>query len=64
MSSKIEIKKIEVEILRVQAATSEMELKIEERLEEIDRIKSHIVVQQTKLVELNQKLQELKTITE
>lgn len=58
--SKLEVKRMEVEILRVQAASSEMELKIDERFEEIERLKSHILIQEARVIELIQKIKEMK----
>ena len=39
---KIDEKKLQAELLRVQAAKADMEYKIEERLEEIERLKDNI----------------------
>lgn len=58
--SKIEIMRMEVEVMRVKAAACEMELKIEERLEEIERLRGHIVIQNARIVELAQKIKETK----
>ena len=41
----LDIKRKKVELSRVQVARQELELKIEERLEEIERLKSHIEIQ-------------------
>jgi hypothetical protein len=48
----IEIKRLLVEYKKVDAAKSEMELKIEERLSEVERIKENIKVQDARLEEL------------
>lgn len=45
-------KRKEVELMRVEAAKAEMELLIEEKLAEIERIKKNIEVQDKKIVEL------------
>ena len=45
-----------MELLKVQAARAEMEFRIEERLIDIERIKEHIKVQETKELELIEKL--------
>lgn len=52
----IEKKKIHVELLRVQAGKADLELRIEERLEEIERIKASIRVSEEKEQELIEKL--------
>lgn len=49
-------KRKEVELLRVEAAKAEMELQIEEKLSEIDRIKKNILVQELKIKEIKQSL--------
>lgn len=41
----LDIKRKKVELSRVQVARQELELKIEEKMEEIERIKAHIEVQ-------------------
>lgn len=53
--NELEKKRKEVELLRVEAARAEMELQIEEKLAEIDRIKKNILVQE-------QKIKEIKTV--
>jgi hypothetical protein len=52
----LEVKKIEVEILQVEAAKASLELRIAERLDEIDRIKETIAVSDAKIIELKDKL--------
>ena len=56
MLSEFEMKKLKLEIIRVSAAKSELEFKIDERLEDIKRIKENIEVQEKRLKELEQKL--------
>jgi len=56
MQNSLEIKKIQVELLRVSASKAELELRIEERLEEIERIKEHIKISEAKEKELKDKL--------
>lgn len=41
----LELKKKKLELIKVQAAQAELEFRIEEKLEEIERIKAHIQVQ-------------------
>lgn len=48
----LELKKMQVELLRVNAAKAELELKIEEQKENIKRIEDHIVVQEKRAAEL------------
>jgi hypothetical protein len=52
----LERKKIEVELLRVNAAKEEMELKILENQEQIARLQEHIKIQEAKEQELRTKL--------
>lgn len=54
----LELKKMQVELLRVGAAKAEMELRIHERQEEIDRLLEHIKIQEAKEAELKAKLAE------
>lgn len=56
MQSNLDIKKMQVELLRVSASKAELELRIDERLEEIERIKEHIKVSEAKEIELKEKL--------
>lgn len=52
----LEKKKTQVELMRVQASKAELELRVEERLEEIERIKEHIKISEAKEIELKEKL--------
>jgi len=52
----LDTKKKELELARVQLARQEMEFKIEERLEEIERLKSNIEIQIKKENELKAEL--------
>lgn len=54
----LELKRLKIELIRVSAARAELEFKIEERLEEINRIKEHIKVQLDKEAELAGKIKE------
>lgn len=56
----LELKRIEVELIRVAAARAELEFKIEERLDEIERIKEHIQAQVKREEELKLKIKEVK----
>lgn len=55
----LELKKLKVELLRVSAAKGEMELRIDERMEEIARLEDHIKVQIAKEEELKAKIAEM-----
>ena len=57
---KLEKKKTEAELARVIAARLEQEYIIEQRLDEIERLKKNIEIQSAKEIELNQKLTDLK----
>lgn len=56
MQNSLELKKLKVELLRVSAAKAELELRIEERLDEIERIKEHIIISEAKEQELKEKI--------
>lgn len=55
----LEKKKTEVELMRVTTARMELEYKIEERKEEIQRMEDHIKIQIAKESELKDKLKEM-----
>jgi hypothetical protein len=52
----MEIKRINMELLKVQAAKAELEYKIEERRQEILRIEEHILIQAKREKELKEQL--------
>jgi hypothetical protein len=54
----LEIKRLKLELIKVAAARAELEFKIEERLEDITRIKSAIKIQLDKEEELNTRIKE------
>ena len=54
----LDIKKLRVEIIQVQASKAGLELRIEERLDEIERLKEHIALSDAKVLELQQKIHE------
>lgn len=56
--SPLELKKIKLELIKVAAARHELEFKIDERLEEIDRIRSSVKIQLDKEQELTLKIKE------
>lgn len=56
--SPLELKKMTAELKRVDAAKEEMELRVCERMEEIQRLQDGIKIQEAKLEELKAKLAE------
>lgn len=56
----LELKKKQAELMRVKAARMELEVKIEERLEEIERLKQHVEIQIKKEQEIEQDLKGVK----
>lgn len=56
--TKLEFKKRTLEYERVKLARQELELKIEERLDEVERLKEHIKVQVAKEEEIKQDLKQ------
>lgn len=59
MNKRLEIKKMQVELMRVEAARCEMEYKIEERLDDVKRLEEHIITQKQKEQELKQRIKEM-----
>jgi hypothetical protein len=59
--SPLDIKKLQVELKRVDAAKEEMEQRIMERMEEVQRLEDNIKIQQAKIEEIQAKLVEAKT---
>ena len=55
----LDLKRLKVELIRVGAAKAELEFRIEERLEEIERVKEHIKISEDKEVELQNKIAEM-----
>jgi len=54
--TQLELKKLKVELLNVQAAKANLELRIDERMDEIARIKESIAASEAKELELNEKI--------
>jgi len=52
----IEYKKKQLELDRVTLAKKELEFRIEERLDEIEKLKEHILVQEKRVKELQEEL--------
>ena len=53
----LEIKRLKLELIKVTAAKHELDFRIEERLDEIARLKEHIKVQEAKELELAAKIE-------
>jgi hypothetical protein len=62
MLSDLERKRMSVELIRVSAAKAELEFRIEERLDEINRIKEHIKISELKELELREKIKEAQNV--
>lgn len=60
MNKQLEKKRKQLELNRVRIAREELEFKIEERLDEVQRLKAHIEIQINKENELEQELINLK----
>ncbi len=54
--SPLDLKKLKVELLRVSAAKAELELRIDEYHDQIERLKLNIKVQADKEIELAEKI--------
>jgi len=59
MASPLDIKRKKVELLRVSSAKAELELRIHERMEDIERLQEHIKISEAKEVELVQAIQDM-----
>ncbi len=58
MMSKLEKKRMELELIKVSAARAELEFRVEENLENINRLNQHIEVQKQKENELRLKIKD------
>lgn len=56
--SNLERKKIELELMKLEAARAELEYKVLEREEDIKRIHEHIAIQNEKIKETQAKLED------
>lgn len=56
MTSNLELKRLNMELLKVQASRAELEFKIEERQAEIARLHEHIAIQLKRENELKDQL--------
>jgi hypothetical protein len=59
MTTPLEIKRKKVELLRVSSAKAELELRIHERMEEVERLNDHIKVSEAKELELAQLIKDM-----
>ena len=57
--SPLEIKKLKLELIKVSAAKAELEFRVDERLEDIERIKLSIAIQEDKEIELKNRISEV-----
>lgn len=55
----LDLKKAQVELLNVSAQKASLELRIEERLDEIEQLKGHITISGAKEEELKKKISEM-----
>ena len=62
MADSLEIKKVKAELARVTAAKLEMDMRVEERTQEIERLKEHMTIQEAKEQELAAKLEEMSKV--
>jgi C4-dicarboxylate-specific signal transduction histidine kinase len=56
--SALDVKRMKLELVKVAAARAELEFRVEERMDEINRIHEHIKVQLDKEAELQAKIVE------
>lgn len=59
MSTTLDIKRKKVELLRVSSGKAELELRIHERMEEIDRLQENVKISEAKEQELMAQIQEM-----
>jgi hypothetical protein len=59
----LELKRMKLELIKVAAARHELEFKIEERLEDISRLKDNIKIQEAREAELKAKIDVESAIT-
>lgn len=59
MASALDVKRKKVELLRVSSAKAELELRIHERMEEVERLHEHIAISTAKEVELAQAISDM-----
>ena len=59
MATPLELKKAKAELLRVQAAKADMEVRIEDHMENIARLQANIAISQAKEEELTKTLADM-----
>ena len=59
MADTFEVKKLKAEMARVTAARLEMDIRIDERTQEIEKLKEHMAIQEGKEAELLARIAEL-----
>ena len=59
MATPLELKKVKAELLRVQAAKADMEVRVEDHMENISRLNANIEISQVKEDELLKQLAEM-----
>lgn len=52
----LELKRLKVELIQVQAGRAGLELRVEEKLDEVERLKEHIAISEAKEQELQEKI--------
>ena len=61
MASTLEIKKMKAELMGVSHAKANLEIRIEEMHDEVERLKIHVEIQAKREVELAQKIAEIES---
>jgi len=59
MATSLELKKVKAELLRVQAAKADMEVRVEDHMENIGRLQAQMEISQAKEDELTKTLAEM-----
>jgi hypothetical protein len=59
MATSLDIKRKKVELLRVSAAKADIELRIQERMEEIERLQDNVRISEAKEAELAQTISDM-----
>lgn len=61
MATLLDVKRKEVELKKVEASRFELEIKIMEREEEIQRVKDHLKIQDQKIDDIKKEIEALKS---
>ena len=56
----LDLKRKELELIKVRAAQAELEFRIDESLDNIERLKNHIIVQQEHAIKLEEEIKQFK----